>query len=152
NIAAACARILLELPVDTRDYSQEQTWQLIAIMIASLISNILAVVLILCTMRARNGYRGLHEFLSGTCTYQLRWPRPMPRRSVRTRPYDLPVSHPAEVPQRVGAFRVRGAVFWTDDARTLLAEDPQLGRNVLVWMRLAAQSALDTSLRDISRA
>ena len=31
----------------------------------------LGIGLLVCTMRARNGYRGLHEFLSGTRVVQL---------------------------------------------------------------------------------
>ncbi len=107
---------------------------------------------ILSTMRARNGYRGLHEFVSGTRTYHLRWPRPQPRRAIQVREFHLDVSRPEGLPARVGPFEVRGALRWGDRERTLVAEDAQLGRAVWLWLRPASEPPLDAARRDISRS
>jgi hypothetical protein len=99
-------------------------------------------LLVMSTMRARNGYRGLHEFLSGTRTVQLPWPARRPRPNALFAPRDVTrladrLTHPAGLPSAVGPFRVRGAVgdassaFW-------LGEDPALRRDVLLWVRAAA--------------
>lgn len=112
---------------------------------------ILAVALTVCTMRARNGYRALHEFVSGTRTYQLNWPRPRPHRAVHGSQVELEVTQPAELPERLGAFQVQGALDWGETSRTLLAEDPTLGRTVWIWMRPASLPSLAAHQRDISR-
>jgi hypothetical protein len=112
----------------------------------------LSMLLNFGTMRARNGYRALHEFLSGTRTYRLHWPAPRPRRVMQSRAFHLDVTRPDGLPERVGPFRVRGALRWTDAERTLLAEDPQLGRSIWVWMRPVCEPPLDAATRDIGRA
>ncbi|HEV3257819.1 MAG TPA: protein kinase, partial [Gemmataceae bacterium] len=42
-------------------------------------SQVGGLLLVLSTMRERNGYRGPHEFLSGTCVVRRSWSRPSPR-------------------------------------------------------------------------
>jgi hypothetical protein len=119
---------------------------------ASIAGFILAAVAILIPMRAANGYRGLHEILSGTRTFQLRWPQAPERRAVRAREFHLEVTQPEGMPARFGPFLVKGALRWTDRERTLLAEDPQLGRSVWLWVRPASEPPLDAARRDVSRA
>jgi hypothetical protein len=111
-----------------------------------------AAGLMLSTMRARNGYRGLHEFASGTRTYLLRWPQLRKRQAVARRDFRLAVTQPEGLPERVGAFRVQGALRWTEPERTLLAEDPQLGRQVWIRLRPGTEAPLDAARRDVSRS
>jgi hypothetical protein len=113
---------------------------------------VLGSVAVVSTMRVQNGYRGLHEFLTGTRTYQLRWPRPRRRQTLLSRPFELPIERPAALPECVGPFTVRGALRWTDEERVLVAEDPRLGRVIWIWMRPAIDAPLDGAQRDIDRA
>jgi hypothetical protein len=110
-----------------------------------------AIALTVSTMRRRNGYRGLHEFASGTRTYHLRWPAPEQRRSVRSRAFELETMQPAGLPGRVGPFLVRGALRWNERERTLVADDLQLDRTLWIWMRPATEPPLDAARRDINR-
>jgi hypothetical protein len=113
------------------------------------------VFLIICTMRARNGYRGVHEFLSGTRTVQLPWPGQRPRPSPLLSPRSVArltgwLTRPAALPAGLGPFRVRGAVgsssgaFW-------LGEDAALERDVLLWVRPADAAPLSEARREVNR-
>jgi hypothetical protein len=148
------ANVLLymaDVPTNVGRRSQIDTDVLTAATVSQVAWFIVAPLLIASTMRARNGYRGLHEFLSGTRTYQLSWPRPR-RPVLERREFKLEVTYPIGVPERVGGFEVRGALRWLDHERTLLAEDPRLGRTVWIWLRPASQPPLDAARRDIDRA
>ena len=112
---------------------------------------IAAIAATLCTMRPRNGYRGLHEFLSGTRTYYLRWPQPVRRGVVGGGDFHLPLERPEGLPEQVGPFRVQGALAWSDSERLLQAEDRQLGRAVWIWMRPATEPPLGGAWRDLTR-
>jgi hypothetical protein len=124
-------------------------------------------------MRQRNGYRGVHEFLSGTRVVRLRpAPRPPtarkqldPQRGVRPvrRPVAelLPVAVPwlerdldtaQDLPQQIGSFEIRGILPWHVPGRLLLGHDPSLQRNVLIWLRPGEQSPFDASRRRVGRA
>jgi uncharacterized RDD family membrane protein YckC len=109
-------------------------------------------VLVTCsTMRARNGWRGPHEFLSGTCVVAL--PRTPPRGAVFAGPDPLvqALSHPPELPPRVGPFTVLGALHWSGDVKLVLAEDPALTRRVCVQLRPQAEGPAPTVPRDSTR-
>jgi hypothetical protein len=112
---------------------------------------LLAVGLTVCTMRAANGYRALHEVLSGTRTYRLAWPRLQKRRAVQRRDFRLEVTQPDGLPEKLGGFRVRGALRWGERERALVAEDPGLGRGVWLWLRPASAPPLDAARREVSR-
>jgi hypothetical protein len=113
---------------------------------------VLGLAVIFSTMRARNGYRALYEFLSGTRTYRLRWPEPRPRSARAAETFQPELMQPAGLPEQVGSFRVLGALRWTDRQRLLLAEDAQLGRAVWLWLRPGEEPPLATLERDASRA
>jgi eukaryotic-like serine/threonine-protein kinase len=118
----------------------------------SILLQVLGIVAIMSTMRPRNGYRGLHEFITGTRTYYLRWPKQIQRRAVRQRAFDLAVTRPDALPEHVGAFTVRGALAWTDHERTLLAEDPRLGRSLWLYLRSVSAPPLDPVQHAVDRA
>ena len=103
-----------------------------------------SVLLMLVTMRRRNNYRGVHEFLSGTTTAALVGKRR--RLLARPRGADLqpPTTAPANLPERIGAFQVAGALRWDDEERILLAEDQSLGRRVWIWGRPSGTKLTDT--------
>jgi hypothetical protein len=109
------------------------------------------------TMRARNGYRGLHELLSGTRVVQM---PPAPRRragqvgNLPAPPGRLPTCPTGlavPVPDHLGGFRVRGVLRWQGDDRLLLGEDPALER--LVWLRLRprAENPLPDGRKELAR-
>jgi hypothetical protein len=105
--------------------------------------------LLLCTMRRRNGWRGLHELASGTRVIKL--PRAARRRARGTRHLAENVARPRDLPQRVGPYAVRGALRWEDQGRVLLAEDEALSRAVLLWLRPPAAPPLGPARRECSR-
>ncbi len=107
-------------------------------------------LLVLCsTMRRRNGWRGLHEFASGTRVVQL--PEAARRGALVTLPL-VDLSRPENLPGRVGPFAVRGALRWDDGVRLLAGEDPSLGRPVLLWLRPPDEPPLSPARRACARS
>jgi hypothetical protein len=112
------------------------------------LGHLLGAALMASTMRARNGYRGLHEFLSGTCVVL------PPRRrtwAVTVTPPSQTLSRPPDVPEKIGSYQVRTAFRWDDRAKVLLGFDAVLGRQVVLWLRPAAEPALGPERREVSR-
>jgi eukaryotic-like serine/threonine-protein kinase len=102
---------------------------------------VLGLGLLALPMRRRNGYRGLHEWVSGTKVIRLPGADPW-RAPPALAPADLLLhagaaagTRPPGLPSRVGAFAVRGALREADGQRLLLGEDTMLGRQVWVWLR-----------------
>jgi hypothetical protein len=110
---------------------------------------VVGVGLLLCTMRRRNGYGGLHEFASGTRVIRL--PERERRRAVRTHRPERPLARPEGLPERVGPYAVRGALRWDSDGQILLAVDAALERPVLLWLRPQAEPPLPAARRDVTR-
>lgn len=108
------------------------------------------VLLVLCTMRARNGYRGPYEFLSGTRVVQLPW-LTKPRTYVG-RPVDNSPAPPADVPAHIGPFAVHGAICWNQAARVLVGEDKTLSRRIWLWLRPLSEAPLSAARRELGRA
>jgi uncharacterized RDD family membrane protein YckC len=115
---------------------------------------------VLATMRATDGYRGLHEVLSGTRVAEL----PAPGRGeallgtggwllsfLHSRRLDRGPAQAGPLPERVGGFAVRGALKWGPGEKVLLGEDASLGRRVFLWLRPAGAPPLDPARRDVSR-
>jgi uncharacterized RDD family membrane protein YckC len=104
------------------------------------------------TMRARNGYRGLHELLSGTRVVRLPWPR-RSERFVSPHPDRLTqdLSPAEDLPSTIGPFLVRGALQSSGQEQWVLAEDPTLARKVLLHCRPGSKSALDFARRNLHR-
>jgi hypothetical protein len=95
----------------------------------------LGIVLVLSTARPGNGWRGLHEYLSGTRVIQLAKATQRVGRETTAFPLDDVVIRPQRLPGQVGSYRIRGALRWEALDRVLLGEDAALRRFVLVWMR-----------------
>jgi hypothetical protein len=116
-------------------------------------------LLLSVTMRPGNGYRGLHEILSGTRVVQFPWPGTSQPLLVQggwlltflgSRRLDG-TAHPAGLPERIGGFVIRGAIQWTAEAKVLLGDDGTLGRRVFIWLRPAAAEPLERARRDVGR-
>jgi hypothetical protein len=144
--------IVADLPAEGSPRNPREALLITALGLGNTLWTLVALGLIVCTMRPHNGYRGLHEFLSGTRTYRLHWPRTAKRRTLKARPFEWKVSKPDGMPAQVGAFHVLGAITWSGRGGILLAEDPRLGRQLWVWLRPATDPSLDAAERDISRA
>jgi hypothetical protein len=114
-----------------------------------MISTPLGIALVCCTMRTRNGQRGVHDFASGTRVVRL--VRPRRRAHFRLPAPQLSSSQPAGLPSSIGAYRVAGALHWQCGQGTLVARDPSLGREVLLWLRPGVGPALDSARRSLSR-
>jgi hypothetical protein len=111
---------------------------------------LLGIGLLVCTMRRRNGWRGLHEIASGTCVVQL--PETVGHRVSSSHVFGDDLSRPADLPERIGPFEVRGALRWDDTARVLWGEDPALGRTLLLWLRPREEPPLSAARRTCARA
>ena len=143
----------VSIPVPTPGVqpTQEQALQIMVFGFANTAWLALAVTMLVGTMRARNGYRGLHEFISGTRTFRRGWHRATRRQTIRGREIRVEASHPEGVPESVGTYQIRGALRWTADERILLGQDPHLEREVWVWLRPPADAPLDAKQRDVNR-
>jgi hypothetical protein len=90
---------------------------------------IVPALVFLVSMRARNGYAGLHDLVSGTRVVQT---RPASRGS---RSSDVPVAVPRVMngpAAAIGPFRVMGSLGTSSEATVLQARDEALHR--LVWI------------------
>jgi uncharacterized RDD family membrane protein YckC len=135
--------------MDPATWAQNTPISFVLISVLPLCGMPLGIGLILAPMRTRNGYRGLHEWLSDTRTVRL--PLPPRRRMLTGRPREWPLSQPEEMPTALGPFAIRGALRWEKDAKVLLGQDRGLGRSVWIWLRPATDMPLSTVRRDISR-
>ncbi len=116
---------------------------------AQVFCQVAGVALLVSTMRARNGYRCLHDVLSGTRVVLL--PEREKGRAVPARRLDEGLA-PAGPGERLGGFAVRGALWRADGSEVLLGEDPALGRPVVLWLRPAGAPPLAEARRGLSRA
>jgi hypothetical protein len=113
---------------------------------------ILGILLTVSTMRARDGYRGPHELLSGTRVVQLPWPEPRPSfPAFPPGPAVAALPRREALPDRVGPFEVRGAISETAGEQVLLAEDCALKRKVWVRLRTLSESPADAVRREVRR-
>ena len=122
----------------------------------ALIFRALGFLAVASPMRAASGFRGVHEWASGTRVVRL--PRPGRRRAPRgrrppTRP-DLAremTTGQVGVLKAVGSFKIRGAVRWEGERRVLLGEDSSLERPVWIVMRPKGSPAPPPGRRDLAR-
>jgi eukaryotic-like serine/threonine-protein kinase len=106
--------------------------------------------LMLLPMRNRNGYRGLHELLSGTRVVRLPWPQS--GRNYSSRLLEAGLARPVDVPVKVGPFPILGAVCRDPENRVLVGDDAALGRKVWLWLRPPDRPELTATRRDCGRA
>jgi uncharacterized RDD family membrane protein YckC len=114
----------------------------------------------LSTMRAANGYRGLHEVLTGTRVVRLPWPRQkQPLLStggwllyfLGKRPLSQGMPQATGLPERIGGFALRGTLKWTPEEKIVLGEDAASGRKVFIWLRPLSAPPLDQTRREVGR-
>ncbi len=108
------------------------------------------LLLMASTMRRRNGYRGLHEFLSGTKVIRLPAGHSLGR-LLGHASSQRPTSRPDGLPERLGPFTVKSALRWTAGDKVLLAEDASLRREVWVWLRPAGGAPVSPRRREVVR-
>ena len=103
---------------------------------------------LLCTitMRARNGYRGLHELVSGTRVVR-------PRRLAAARFKRLPVVAPiaADGPASFGPFRLVGDLGRSGSLKVRQGRDALLARSVWIYEGPDAASAFAAPRRAVAR-
>jgi serine/threonine protein kinase len=114
-------------------------------------ASLLCSLALISTMRSRNGYRGLHEFFSGTRTIAL--PEPggvrFPSRWFRERA--SPLRERWDGPEQLGPFVVREVLRYSEREQVLLGEDPILERDVWLWLRPADEPSLSPRRREVAR-
>jgi hypothetical protein len=96
------------------------------------LSLLVGVALLLAPMRRRNGWRGLHDRIAGTCVVSMpSAARAKPARALSGEHRLRAVPDPG-LPARLGPFEVQGALSCPTGERALLATDPKLGRAVCI--------------------
>jgi hypothetical protein len=142
---------LLMFPLTNRldSISPGDIWLGLLLALAILGLQVLGFGLMLSTMRRRNGWRGLHEFVSGTRVIQR--PKAQRRWALGRRTLGDDVTRPRELPEQIGPYKVQGALRWQDQAKVLLGEERGLGRQVLLWLRPAPAAPLPSARRECSR-
>jgi hypothetical protein len=154
NLGSLVALVLLILYVPSwqLDWHEPQNQHLgLPVLLAILPTGgyLVGLVCILAPMRARNGYRGLHEFISGTRVLAVPWSRK--RRLFKARGVEHLASQPDALPERVGPYVVQAALRWTAADQLLLGEDASLGRRVWIWIRPQTGPPLPAARRKIGR-
>jgi hypothetical protein len=118
------------------------------------------LALLASTMRARNGYLGLHEWISGTRVIRTVRPRQADHAAgsggwlmsfLQNRSLSRGPAHSGTLPQRISGFAIRGALKWTSADKVLLGEDASLGRRVFLWLRPSSEPALPSVRREVGR-
>jgi hypothetical protein len=111
------------------------------------------LILLASTMRAGNGYRGLHEILSHSRVVML--PRPESRwlgddnEGDRLRRSLAPANG---MPEALSSFRILGTVSSDGGGQVLLGEDSTLGREACIRLRALSEAPADPTRRELSRA
>ncbi|MDE0865632.1 MAG: protein kinase [Rubripirellula sp.] len=113
-------------------------------------------ILISSTMRARNGFRGVHELVSGTCLIR-RKKKHASSEAADTTPDWLAAESGQDVqiegdwPRTVGPFQVSHAVRWDSSGRILACRDQELNRSVWLRFRAAEDQPVSQSRGQIDR-
>lgn len=113
------------------------------------VSSGIGMAILATTMRRRNGYRGIHEFLSGTRVIRLPLKRPRFRGSAQAT-WPSAGTLPAEVPARVSGYSVHAVANAGAEERLLQGADTFLHRPVWLWQR-QADKALPAARRTLTR-
>jgi uncharacterized RDD family membrane protein YckC len=120
--------------------------------------NLGCLALIASTMRERNGYRGLHDYVSGTCVIRVARAAQPAGEGLATwfsRPFldrlAEPMFPPTGLPETIGPFEVRGVLARHPAGGVILAEDAALGRKVVLWLRPLEEQPLSAARRGANR-
>lgn len=99
------------------------------------------------TMRARNGYRGVHEWISGTRVVRL-------KSTTQASHIDIPVVAPTRVDgvQQFGPFEVAGLLGKQGECQVFLTKDTTLGRTAWVYASEQAGASPSIQRQRIARA
>jgi hypothetical protein len=144
----AAALVAWNTPWEWIDLAVTSGWALVGMLILA------------STMRAHNGFLGLHDRLSGTRVIQPVRPRQRDHEPwsggwllsfLHSRSLNRGLAPSAPLPQRIAGFAIRGALKWTATDKVLLGEDASLGRRVFLWLRPAGEPALGSVRRDVGR-
>jgi eukaryotic-like serine/threonine-protein kinase len=144
------ALAVMPILLGAQDLSGEvQTWRAMVFIALFYPLEALGIGLIFVTMRTHNGYRGMHEFASGTRV--VRAPVPEVRRPIRAAQAEQALEQPPGMPERLGGYVIRGALRWDESTKVLLGEDPALERRVAIRLRPATQPPLEDARRALTR-
>ncbi len=129
-------------------------WQFVRLGTKTISIHLAGVLLLVSTMRPRTGYRGPHEWLSGTCVVSA---APQARRRLpQLRRVHIDSSFLAECPlemgEMLGPFTLRGVLYWEHDRQILLAEDPALDRLIWIVLRNGASAPPPVTRQTLARA
>jgi hypothetical protein len=115
------------------------------------------IMLLFLGARQSNGYRGLHEWASGTWTVGLpHEPRLHWRGRQRVWAGDAPTvldvgPITGDVPETLGPFAVRGPLRWAGEDRLIAATDPSLKRDVWIVVQPSDSEPLPHARRELAR-
>ena len=120
--------------------------------------NLVGLAIVLAPMRQASGFRGLHEWASGTRvirvvgTRRRRWLRRMMRRRTSARRH-APSSDPGPSPvDQVGPYRIEGDVSsWGRGCRVLAGRDGSLDRQAWLFLRDPGSEAPHAARRALNR-
>jgi hypothetical protein len=142
--------LILRPRIDPRDgFSAQEAITGLLLSVSQIMGFLLGLGLLFLPMRARNGYRGLHEFLSGTRVVQL--PARPSQHTCDVGNYQIETTNPPDLPASIGPFDVCSAINWLEPEKTILAEDRALERRLWVWLRPDSAPPLESNRRDLSR-
>lgn len=115
------------------------------------------IMILFAGARQSNGYRGLHEWFSGTWTVGLPHERRLHWRG-RQRiwsgeaPTVLDVGPiTGDIPETLGPFAVRGPLRWAGEDRLIAATDPSLKRDVWITIQPADSEPVPHARRELAR-
>jgi uncharacterized RDD family membrane protein YckC len=149
-VALLIAALFLHDDLPSRESALRNSGIMIFAGLFSLVGTGLGIICLIAPMRARNGYRGLHEFLSGTRVMSLPWPQR--RRTYSSPPLRCGLQPPSGVPAQLGGFVSEGPATWNSEYHVLLADDRSLGRKAWLWLRDRSAPALTPARRATSRS
>ncbi|MFM7151638.1 MAG: protein kinase domain-containing protein [Gemmataceae bacterium] len=117
-----------------------------------IISSLVGTALLAITMRRANGYRGLHEILSGTGVIRLPGHREPFKALARDTCPSRAQTLPDNVPSRLGSFDVYAVAWASDEEMMLHGEDAALRRPVWLWLRRKGAADLPATRQQTARA
>ena len=108
--------------------------------------------LLYVTMRARNGYAAIQDFVSGTRVIVR--PKTQPRPTLESLRASAAETSPAAAfaLKNIGPYEVTGSLWKSGDEELALAFDPALRRRVWIHLRRADTANISEARRNLSRA